>query len=79
SRQSTGKPRRISMNEAVCDKCGETCSVPFKPTGSKPVYCSNCFEKQGGSSRSGGSNSYASEFAKINSKLDKVMKALEIE
>ncbi|MCW1949167.1 MAG: hypothetical protein KIH89_001830 [Candidatus Shapirobacteria bacterium] len=49
------------MYDAVCDKCGKDCQVPFMPTGEKPVYCSNCFEKtsgrDGGSERSfGGGN-----------------------
>ncbi len=38
--------RQITMYPAVCDKCGRDCQVPFKPSGDKPVYCSNCFEKQ---------------------------------
>lgn len=33
---------------AVCDKCGQSCEVPFRPTGDRPVYCSNCFKIQGG-------------------------------
>jgi CxxC-x17-CxxC domain-containing protein len=36
------------MFSAVCDKCGQDCQVPFQPTGEKPVYCSNCFEKTSG-------------------------------
>jgi CxxC-x17-CxxC domain-containing protein len=45
-------PRR-EMHSAVCSNCGKDCEVPFRPTGSKPVYCSECFEKQqgGGDSR----------------------------
>ena len=39
-----GKP---SMHRATCSNCGNNCEVPFKPTGSKPVFCSVCFEKQG--------------------------------
>ncbi len=35
------------MFSAVCNKCGETCDVPFKPTGDKPVFCSNCFKQSG--------------------------------
>ncbi len=48
------------MYDAVCDKCGKECQLPFMPTGEKPVYCSNCFEKtsgrEGGSERSFGGN-----------------------
>lgn len=35
------------MHQAICSNCGRECEVPFRPTGSKPVYCSNCFEKMG--------------------------------
>lgn len=47
---------RREMFDAVCDKCGKDCKVPFKPTSGKPVYCSDCFEKtsdRGGSSSRG--------------------------
>ena len=36
---------RPTMHEATCNNCGKDCRVPFKPTGSKPIYCSSCFEK----------------------------------
>ncbi len=38
------------MHSAVCATCGRNCEVPFRPTGNKPIYCSSCFEKEGGSS-----------------------------
>ncbi len=41
------------MFSATCSSCGKTCEVPFQPTGTKPVYCSECF--QGQRSSSGGS------------------------
>ncbi len=34
------------MFKAICSNCGKECEVPFRPTGSKPVYCSECFEKR---------------------------------
>jgi CxxC-x17-CxxC domain-containing protein len=37
------------MFDAICDECGNHCKVPFKPTGNKSIFCSHCFEKQGGS------------------------------
>ena len=37
--------RKTEMFDAVCSDCGAKCQVPFKPTGSKPIYCSKCFEK----------------------------------
>jgi len=41
---------RPAMHTAICAECGNSCEVPFKPTGDRPVYCSNCFKaKDGGS------------------------------
>lgn len=37
---------QTTMYPAVCNKCGKDCKVPFRPSGDKPVYCSDCFEKQ---------------------------------
>ena len=42
--------RKPLLHDAVCDECGKDCKVPFKPSGEKPVYCSDCFEKKGGRS-----------------------------
>lgn len=39
-----GRPP-IVMHQAVCDKCKQECEVPFKPTGDRPVFCNNCFER----------------------------------
>lgn len=36
------------MFKTVCSKCGKDCEVPFRPTGSKPVYCRDCFRSMGG-------------------------------
>ena len=33
--------------KATCASCGNVCEVPFKPNGSKPVYCRDCFKKEG--------------------------------
>ncbi|HEV3232707.1 MAG TPA: zinc-ribbon domain containing protein [Candidatus Dormibacteraeota bacterium] len=42
-RNSRGASRR--MFEVVCAECGTTTQVPFEPRESRPVYCSDCFEK----------------------------------
>ncbi|MFH1292137.1 MAG: CxxC-x17-CxxC domain-containing protein [bacterium] len=55
-RDSGGRP---AMHRATCSDCGNSCEIPFKPTGSRPVFCSDCFEKQGGGS--GRSNSFSQE------------------
>ncbi|KKP65529.1 MAG: hypothetical protein UR64_C0026G0013, partial [Candidatus Nomurabacteria bacterium GW2011_GWE1_35_16] len=33
---------RPEMFDAVCDQCGKDCRVPFRPSGDKPIYCSDC-------------------------------------
>jgi len=68
------------MHDATCAKCGEHCQVPFRPTSSKPVFCSNCFEKEGGNSRGGsrgGDNSEVMEQLKtLNSKMERLLQVL---
>jgi len=39
---------RPSLHDAVCDECKKDCQVPFRPSGDKPIYCSDCFEQKGG-------------------------------
>lgn len=39
---------RPATYKAICSECGASCELPFKPTGDRPVFCSNCFGKQGG-------------------------------
>ena len=34
------------MYSTTCSSCGREARVPFQPTGSKPVYCSDCFTSQ---------------------------------
>ncbi len=34
---------RSQMYPATCDQCHKQCEVPFRPSGSKPVYCQDCF------------------------------------
>ena len=36
---------RKEMFETTCTECGGTAKVPFKPTPGKPVYCTDCFNK----------------------------------
>lgn len=42
-RRDGGSRERPRMYEAVCSDCGKRCEVPFRPTGDKPIYCSQCF------------------------------------
>src|SRR3989344_348438 len=72
------------MYDVVCSKCGKNCQVPFKPTGSKPVFCSECFrENEGSTSRFSSRNQNASsqsgsqDLSEINAKLDKIINILQ--
>jgi CxxC-x17-CxxC domain-containing protein len=66
------------MYDAVCDKCGSNCKLPFQPKGGKPVYCSRCFDDVGGGKeeRGKGQNSNNLQYEQMNSKLDKILKIL---
>ncbi|MDD5290398.1 MAG: hypothetical protein PHT40_04370 [Patescibacteria group bacterium] len=35
--------------QAVCSKCGKDCELPFRPSGDRPVFCSDCFGRQNNS------------------------------
>lgn len=84
---------RPMMHSATCDDCGQRCEVPFKPNGKKAVFCSNCFNKGGdaegtrserpayaGRAQGGGAGSdqYRDQLREINSKLDAIIRALEV-
>ncbi len=36
------------IHRAICADCKKSCEVPFRPNGMKPVYCKDCFGKNGG-------------------------------
>ena len=77
--------RSFEKHDAVCSKCGKDCQVPFRPTGSKPVYCSDCFSKNEGSdsfvSRSNNTSAQSGisseQFTQLNAKLDKILLVLQ--
>jgi CxxC-x17-CxxC domain-containing protein len=52
--RTTFQPRfgggRAELHDAICSKCGDACQVPFRPNGSKPIFCKKCFSKDGASS-----------------------------
>lgn len=33
------------MHKATCSDCKQETEVPFKPSGDRPVYCRECFQK----------------------------------
>ena len=45
------RDRVRQMHKAVCSECGADCQVPFRPTGDRPIFCSDCFSKQQGDTR----------------------------
>jgi len=36
---------RPGLHAAVCSSCGDSTSVPFRPDGSRPVYCKKCLSE----------------------------------
>ena len=64
--------QRVEMTKVTCSTCKAECEVPFKPTSSKPVYCSDCFIKKGNQGKVS-----KEDLDTINGKLDKIMKLLE--
>ncbi|OGD66692.1 hypothetical protein A2442_00195 [Candidatus Campbellbacteria bacterium RIFOXYC2_FULL_35_25] len=93
---------RPTMHKATCSDCGNSCEVPFRPTGDKPVFCSDCFKDKRGDSRdsrdsrgsernsrpsfenkrpyqnegSKDTTNYKAQFEMLNTKIDKILKAL---
>lgn len=81
-RDSRGSSFEKQMFSVTCDKCGSRCDVPFKPTGNKPVYCSDCFRKNEDSGSNNGSNKpdkLGKQLDEINEKLGKICEALDID
>ncbi|MGE5381266.1 MAG: zinc-ribbon domain containing protein [Methylocystaceae bacterium] len=39
------RPER-QMYSAVCAACGRETTVPFQPSGERPVYCRDCYSSQ---------------------------------
>jgi len=85
-RRDSERPFEKRLFTVTCAKCGGPAEVPFRPRENKPVYCSDCFRKNGnydtrgpGSFDSRAANPSRSEWDKINEKLDKIMEALDIE
>ena len=48
-----GDRRPTVMHKAICSTCSKPCEVPFRPDGSKPVLCSECFGKNRSDDRNG--------------------------
>ena len=83
-----GRDGDRQMFKATCSNCGKECEVPFKPTGSKPVYCRDCFAAMRSSdsrrpsfdnNRSSSYPQYKEQFEALNAKLDQILKLLNPE
>ena len=77
-------------HKTTCDGCHTMCEVPFKPNGKKPVYCRNCYKgKETTTSFTGqpfsrpteykddGSSDLKKQFSILNTKLDRLISAIE--
>jgi len=81
--RSNDRPRRDSrdteMHRVICSACGVECEVPFKPTSSKPVYCNDCFKKDGNNSKGSSGADYSKDLERINQKLDMILDKLNMQ
>jgi CxxC-x17-CxxC domain-containing protein len=34
------------MHTAICADCKKECTIPFKPSGDRPIYCQDCFSRR---------------------------------
>lgn len=34
------------LHTAICADCKKECTIPFKPSGDRPVYCQDCFSRR---------------------------------
>ena len=46
-RASDGNGRARVLHDVICSNCGKQTQVPFVPTGTRPVYCLDCFQTVG--------------------------------
>ncbi len=89
SDRSNSFGERKIMHTATCAECGDSCQVPFKPRGDKPVYCSTCFGGHSDSDRDNKTNyskprefraerpSQAPDNSKLISKIDELINKLD--
>jgi CxxC-x17-CxxC domain-containing protein len=47
-------PKEVQLFNATCTTCGKSCEVPFRPDGTKPVLCRDCFAAKNTSPAGGG-------------------------
>ena len=73
---------RPEMHDAICDKCGAKCQVPFRPSGDKPIFCNDCFvrkdrrEDDRPPRRADNNSDLKDLLSQINDKLGKILTCL---
>jgi len=65
-----GDRGEVTMHKAVCDECKKSCEVPFRPSGDKPVYCSDCFSSKRDDGDRGGDRGPRRDFGDRGPKRD---------
>jgi CxxC-x17-CxxC domain-containing protein len=82
--------KEMQLFSATCTTCGKSCEVPFRPDGSKPVLCRDCFSSKNQSpvnrnstgnfnrKLSNDSNGEVQELTNIKVQLLKVEQKLEL-
>jgi len=82
--------RSTETHKTTCSECHAPCEVPFKPNGKKPVYCRNCFKNNVPTTafsgqpfsrpteyKDDGSTDLKKHFTILNTKLDRLISAIE--
>jgi CxxC-x17-CxxC domain-containing protein len=75
-------------HKTVCSKCGQQCEVPFVPSGTRPVFCRECFQANRISVPTKSENNYSAnrpatqvqykeQFDLLKTKLDKILELLQ--
>lgn len=60
----------VTMHKTTCDECHKSCEVPFRPSGDKPVYCSDCFSRKRDDGDRGSDCGSRREFSYLGPKRD---------
>ena len=56
--RSGGDGMERQMYPVVCAQCGKDAEVPFRPTGTRPVYCTDCYSQYRNTSGDTGGRAY---------------------
>jgi CxxC-x17-CxxC domain-containing protein len=47
--ENRGPKKEMELFQTTCTTCGKSCEVPFRPDGTKPVLCKECFAQKNAS------------------------------